>query len=202
MGDFRLRMTTVAAVVTLVPVLVCGCGLGVQAPTRTPRPVDTVTPPATETPASTRTALPFPTPTDTPIPTLTPTDTPSPTSLPSPVPTQPDGITRPQLTAPPLGQTFESPITFEWEGSLAAEQAYRVTAYLAGTDYVIESDLLTVPTWSVDIPLDYIGEWRWSVSVIQGDQVIATSDEWMFWLFGYGCFPSPTPEGPMPPPPG
>jgi len=135
-------------------------------PTPTPSPLPTTT--ATRTPAPTSTDP----PTDTPTPTSTRMPT-TPTPIPQPV--------APQLLAP-LGGELQSPITFEWSGSLGAGQTYQVTAYHTGSGHALQSDLLTIQTWTVALPGDQIGEWRWSVAVIQGGIAATTSSEGMFWF--------------------
>ena len=73
-------------------------------------------------------------------------------------------------------------MVFAWKGSLNAGQTYQVTAHLQGTDFALQSGLLTTTSWQVDIPAERFGEWRWTVSVIQGGQAVATSAEGMFWF--------------------
>lgn len=138
---------------------------------KTATPSPSPSPRATATPSPTRTLPPTdtPAPTDTPTPT-TPADTPVPQAV------------APQLLAPAQGGEFKSPVTFEWSGSLGAGQAYQVTAYNSGSNYTIQSELLTTQNWTASLPGDQVGEWRWSVSVIQGGVAVATSTEGMFWF--------------------
>jgi len=136
-------------------------------PISSPPPTDTATRPPISTPTQP--------PTDTPAPTDTPTRVPPTwTSAPQAIPPQP--------LAPAQGGEFQSPITFEWSGSLGAGQTYQITAYHSGSGYALQSDLLTTQTWTINLPGDRIGEWRWSVAVIQGGIAATTSSEGMFWF--------------------
>ena len=135
------------------------------------------------------TVLPTATPTLTLTPTVTvvPTDTPTPTSTPTCTPTPvlstpiPQAV-QPELASPAQGKEYNNPITFEWSGVLSAGQAYQVTAYHPGSDYTVQSELLTTPEWSVNLPPERYGEWRWTVSVLQSGVTVTTSAEWMFWF--------------------
>ena len=133
-------------------------------------------------PSTTPTAAPSPTTTSspTPLPTPTSTPTPSPTATSTPPP-----ATAPEPVAPALGRTYRNPITFEWRGSLSTSRTYRVTAWHVGSGYVIQSGLLTDQGWIVDLPAERYGEWRWTVSVTQGERAMATSPEWSFWFDPY-----------------
>ncbi len=141
---------------------------------------------ASETPmpptaSPTRTATPTPTtaPTATATrrPTATSTPTPSPTATATPLP-----VTTPQLVAPVAGGTYGNPIAFEWRGSLSGDQAYLVTARHVESGYVVRSELLTEPGWTVDLPAEQYGLWRWTVSVTQGGRTAASPPEWSFWF--------------------
>jgi hypothetical protein len=155
-------------------------------PTRTPSP-----PPTVATPSATPTSTAPPTPTRTP--TLAATATPV-----------PPRATVPEPLAPSQGGTYQNPIAFQWRGSLSAGQSYRVTARHLESGHVIQSELLTDQSWTVDLPPERYAEWRWTVSVVQGGREVATSSEWMLWF-------NPRPggddggggggEGPTPPPP-
>ncbi len=181
--------------------------------TYTPTPTCTFTPTATDTPAATNT------PTLTPTPTVTPTHTPTPTVpiatatptftlTPTATPTVPIATATPtytptptasplKLKAPVEGGTCRNPVTFEWSGSLRSDQAYRVTARHPGSEYSNESELLTDPNWEFNLPGEKYGEWRWTVSVVQEGETVATSPEWTFWFQPGGDTPTPT-EGPPP----
>jgi predicted Ser/Thr protein kinase len=143
--------------------------------------------PATPTVSPTRTATPTPTtaPTATATrrPTATSTPTASPTATATPLP-----VTTPQLVAPVAGGTFGNPFVFEWRGSLSGGQAYLVTARHVDSGYVVQSESLTVPNWTVYLPVERYGAWRWTVSVTQGGQTVASSPEWSFW---YNPYPPP-----------
>jgi hypothetical protein len=142
--------------------------------TDTPTRVDTVEAKPTPTPTSTDT--PTPTPTSKPVPTLTRRPTPTSLSSPPPLPV------RPELAAPALGSLQANPIALQWIGELGAGQGYQVTAYHTESGYTIQSDLLTVQTWTVDLPAERFGEWRWHVSVVSDGSSLATSSEGMFWF--------------------
>ncbi len=176
--------TTVPAVVTEV-----------AAPTATWTPVPpTATSPASPTPTSTPTSGPTSAggtatpkgtapsePTESPVPTATPTTS-------SPPPTTAPSATTPQLVSPGQGGSYQSPITFQWRGSLQTDQAYQVTAYHVGSGDMIQSALLTSQDWTAELPAERVGEWRWEVAVVQEQSRVATSSEGMFWFdpFPYG----------------
>ena len=137
----------------------------------------------TLTPTPTSTNTPTPTSTPTPTPTRTPTETPRPTPTVTPSPANTATPTAPplELVAPAYGDTYKA-VSFQWRGSLSAGQAYQVTARHFESGYTIQSGLLTDQSWTADLPSDKFGEWRWTVSVVQGGRTMATSSEWMFWF--------------------
>jgi len=69
--------------------------------------------------------------------------------------------------------------------------------------------------WSVSLPAEQFGEWRWRVRVVQANQIVAESAEIHFWLIPPGgdnpppptsTISTPTPKPPIsplaiPPPP-
>jgi hypothetical protein len=153
----------------------------------------TDTPTSTSTPTATSTSMPTDTSTPTGIPTPTDTPTPKPTSTLEPTPTSPTETPRPTSvpTAPTLmlpehGREYRNPITFEWHGSLSAGQAYRVTVRHVGSGYVLQSELLTGQSWTASLPAEHFGEYRWTVSVVQGGKEVVTSTEGMFWFNPHG----------------
>ncbi len=152
-------------------------------PTSTPRVTATDEP--TDTPAATAT----PTPTRTPRPTATEGSTP-PTATPAP------SATTPQLVAPVQGSSYKNPVTFQWSGALGASQAYQVTARHTSSGEVIQSGSLSGETWTTDVPGSRVGEWVWSVSVVQGGSAVTTSSDGMFY-FDPSLGPTPEP-GPQP----
>jgi len=108
----------------------------------------------------------------------------------------------PELVSPAQGEKRKNPVTFQWQGSLNAGEAYQVTLYHPKSDYTIQSELLTVQEWSIDLPGDRYGEWRWTVSVVSQEKVVAFSSEWMFWFDpSPGGGPKPTEGPPTVPPP-
>ena len=102
--------------------------------------------------------------------------------------------------APSYGGEFKSPITFEWGGTLGTGQAYQVIAYHLESRHRLQSGPLTSSTWTADLPGDKYGEWRWTVSVMQGQNAVATSPEQMFWFQPFGAPGSKEkPSGPTEP---
>jgi hypothetical protein len=163
-------------------------------PTQAPSPTLTAA-----TPSSTPTQTPSPTPI---VTTSTATSTSPPTSTPTPSPTvtapartQAPRIAQPEPLEPLLGRDYKNPVTFRWSGSLGWQQAYQVTAYHLVSGDSVQSELLTTPEWSIDLPAERFGEWRWSVSVIGFGRILSTSPEWMFWFD-----PIPGPRNPRPTP--
>jgi serine/threonine-protein kinase len=157
-------------------------------PTATVPPTATATlaPSATPAPTATsavRTSTPLPTSTPTPEPVATDTPVP-PTATPKPTvgATRAPAAVSPELTSPQQGSETGNPITFEWSGSLGGGQSYQVTARHIGTDYVIQSELLTGQSWAADLPAENFGEWRWTVSVVRSGEAAAISAEGMFWF--------------------
>jgi serine/threonine-protein kinase len=172
MGTARTAVATPTNLATVTATAVPIVPASPVLPSTTPVVAPSYT--ATPTPAASSTSSP------TPLPTLTSTPTPSPTATPTPPP-----ATAPEPVAPALGRTYGNPITFEWRGSLSAGRTYLVTARHVGSGYVIQSGLLTDQGWTVDLPVERYGEWRWTVSVTQGERAMATSPEWSFWFDPY-----------------
>jgi len=146
-------------------------------PEATPTVIATVAP--SPTPTDIPTIAPSPTlmPTRTPPPTRTPTQTPHPTPTTTRVPT-----TIPKLKFPEQGQTYQSPITFQWEGRLGPGQTYLVRAWHPESGFSLQSPPLYTASWTVDLPGEKFGEWRWNVSVLTGSSMIVASAEGMFWF--------------------
>jgi hypothetical protein len=140
--------------------------------------------PATPTAPPTRTATPTPTVAPTATATRRPTATSTPTASPTATAT-PLRVTAPELVAPVAGGTYGNPIAFEWRGSLSGGQAYLVTVRHVESGYVVQSELLTGPGWTVYLPVERYGLWRWTVSVTQGGRAMASSPEWSFWFDPY-----------------
>jgi hypothetical protein len=196
LGSVPLWALGVLAVVVLV-IGVGGMraiqGSGAFAPAE-PTSTATVRPTVTATPAPSATPLPTATSevrTSTPLPTAVPSSTPAatetaepPTATPKPTAgaTLAPAVVTPEPASPGQGTESGNPITFRWAGSLGRGQSYRVTARHVGSSYVIQSGLLTEQSWVVDLPSEHFGEWRWTVSVVRSDTVVATSAEGMFWF--------------------
>ena len=176
-----------------------------QPPTHRPKstPVPTLAAAPTSTTAVANTSVPAPTDTAV-VPTRTPeatstrgaTDTP----VPTPTDTTPVTATRveastatpassgavPVLVSPAQGGTYQGPLTLQWQGSLRAGQAYQATVRHTESGHVIQSGSLTDQRWTVGLPAEKPGDWRWYVSVIQGGNEMSTSAEGMFWFNPHG----------------
>jgi hypothetical protein len=168
----------------------------------TPRPTSTLTPsmePSTATPSQTpmveaaTETVPSQTPTrvtpsltstSTPTPTETATETitPSPTETPTVTASATPEIVQPMILTPLLGREYQNPITFEWRGRLNPGQAYEITAYHLDSGAFIRSYLIEDTEWTVDLPAERVGEWRWWVSVMAYGNRLASSPESMFWF--------------------
>jgi len=101
--------------------------------------------------------------------------------MPTPTATQ-QASTTPVLTFPEQGQTYKSPITFQWQGALRSGQTYLVRVWHVNSGTTIQSSPLSTTSWTADLPGDKYGDWRWKVSVLQGNSVVAASTEGMFWF--------------------
>ncbi len=206
-------------------------GSGSLMPKALPTATATFTPTATAMPTATSTSPPTPTSTSspTPSPTLMPTSTPVSvtassllTATPTLAPTRPtpaptvvteevaqSELTAPTLTFPGQGQTYKSPITFQWQGTLGEGQVYVVRLWHHESGFSLSPPAVSGQALSVDLPAERYGEWRWTVSVLQGDSVLATSEEGMFWFDpslgqrGDSATPPPSQTSPLrtPPPP-
>jgi hypothetical protein len=137
----------------------------------TPTPTNTNTPVPTDTPTATPTDTPTATPTDTP--TATPTDTP--TATPTPVPEPPT------LLAPVPGGKMRA-VVLRWAGELRGDQFFRVRLQHLKNHQVWQSGALTAPCWDAMLPVEWYGGWRWQVQIVQGDTVLAQSEEWDLWF--------------------
>ena len=123
-------------------------------PSNTPTQAATNTATATIQPTNTHTATPRPTATSTV--TLTPTATA--TNIPVP-------ILPPQLISPTHG-IYQSPITFEWQGTPGA--SYQVTLRHVDSNTVHTSDWISGSSWTFDLPSEQFGNWEWFVTVRNG----------------------------------
>ena len=161
---------------------------GATTPTPTPSPSPTETTPPTATSSPTDTVEPTATHTEEAGPTSTPRQTEAaaiattaPTTGPTATP-RPVAPAAPTLVAPQRNTTLQSPVTFQWEGQLYANQTFLVTGRNTRTGYTHQSPPLQTTSWTTDLPGTAYGEWKWTVSVIQGEQTIAVSDESTFWF--------------------
>jgi eukaryotic-like serine/threonine-protein kinase len=181
------------AIAIILLLLAIGCaGLSsivipplIAPPTPTLTPTATASPSATPTPTATVTPSPTPTPTTTPTPTVTATVTLTPTPSMTSTRTTPSAspvprAAPPQLQSPLSGQWVGNPVQFTWTGSLNAGQTYKVIARHVETGGFIESDLLTSPNWSTNLPTDKAGEWRWRIFVIMNNNELVASPEQEF----------------------
>jgi hypothetical protein len=170
------------------------------APSETP-PRDTVTPlPTALQPTSTaRATTPASTPTSSPTvvprtqtPATSPTWTPS--AFPSETPFQ--IVTNPVPISPLPGREYKNPVTFSWDGTLYAGQSFRVLVRHVVSGDFVESAALTSHDWTVDLPAQMFGEWRWDVAVVDATGTVASSPEQTFWFNPLPGTrrPSPTPS--------
>ncbi len=151
---------------------------------------------------------PTPIPTSTAKPTGGPDATEEATVTPTPVadqdtPTPPPPVTEIVLLAPSNGQgDVRNPVVFRWRGGLAPNQRYQVTAAHADGSASKTSELLTEATWTVHLPAEKHGEWRWFVNVVEGSganyATRHTSDTWMFWFVPMPGGAPPDEPGPQP----
>lgn len=123
-------------------------------PSNTPTQTATNTATATIQPTNTHTATPRPTATSTV--TLTPTATATNTPVP---------ILPPRLISPTHG-IYQSPITFEWQGTPGA--SYQVTLRHVDSNTVHTSDWISGSSWTFDLPSEQFGNWEWYVTVRNG----------------------------------
>ncbi|MGC9398148.1 MAG: serine/threonine-protein kinase [Anaerolineae bacterium] len=121
--------------------------------------------------------------TRTPPPTRRPTSTPRPTSTrPAAPPAYSSNAVQPVLLSPQQDSTQKNPLIFQWEGELGPGQAYVVKGINTRTQYEISSPPLSTTAWRTEVPAEAFGEWRWSVSVVQNETVLSTSEEGKFWF--------------------
>jgi len=144
-------------------------------------------------------------PTPSPSPTIVVTETPSQTmttdiATVTPIATQrPVTPPAPVLLSPAQGDTHQSPVTFQWQGTLYDNQTYVVRAWNTRTGYSVQSAALTSRSWVVDLPAEAYGEWKWQVRVVQSGNVLVTSQEGMFWFDPFpGSSPISTPPSSRP----
>jgi hypothetical protein len=168
------------------------------APTSTPIPAQAATPAPVAVIIPTPTHTPTPTPTDTPTPTptntSTPTNTPTPTPTSTPTPTPKPVIVEPTLLDPAQGDRTRAAI-LRWTGELGTGQSFIVCLQNMGNNQIWESGALTTHCWDAMLPAEWYGGWKWQVRVMQGDYILAQSQEWIFWYdpFPSIALPHPTP---------
>lgn len=150
----------------VVALLIRGAGTPVILPTATPT--------ASPTPKPTIAVVPTNTPMSTEVPVVTEGPTP-------PLPPSPQ-VLPPERIAPQEGREYSNPIVFQWSSSSGPGHAYQVTAYHRESGHQIQSGVLMDDQWTTSLPADRFGEWRWTVSVIRGGSIEATSSESMFWF--------------------
>lgn len=164
-------------------------------------------------PTATLTATLFLSPTQTsPIPTSAPTQTPTVAATSTPVmtvtlPSQPTRtpaieISPPWLISPPGAWTTRaSRLTFRWGGELPdSNYGFRVSLYHGNNEYT--SPILDGTQWTVDLPRDArdaVGEWRWSVAIVQRGETQDVTARSGAWTFYYSPFGGPSPStSPLP----
>ena len=156
-------------------------------PTSTITPLSSQTPPAVA-PALTATSA-APTPTSSQLLMFTTTATPTPSATPNPTvtPTPKPLVTpsAPRLISPAgAGWTCSARQTLQWEGRLPdSSYGFRATLRHIERDLSYVSPILNNTQWTVDVPGDAAGEWRWSVAVVRrgSNQDLTHSDEWTFY---------------------
>jgi serine/threonine protein kinase len=196
----------IGGIIILLALLV-GLLLSVRSLRGQSTPVPTATVKATVAPSSTPVS-PIPTSTQTQTPTIAATSTPVMTATVPSQPTQTPAaeveveVAAPWLISPPGAWTTKaSRLTFRWGGELPdSSYGFRVSLYHGSNEYT--SPILDGTQWTVDLPgdaRDAVGEWRWSVAIVQRDEaqdVAARSDAWTFY---YNPFGGPSPStSPLP----
>jgi hypothetical protein len=88
----------------------------------------------------------------------------------------------PTLLAPQSGYRYPNPITFCWDGPLNEGEAFQVTVWHVKSGQQVQTSPMTEREWTYGLHKDLVGEWRWVVWVVKEEQVLATSEEWFFWL--------------------
>lgn len=199
------RVVGVGALVGLVAGGVLIAQLVTARRTGTPEPTAMQTRVAVETPSPSPTATALPTQatiaaTTIPSPSLLPTARPTATEVPVstvpatrlPLPTPLPAISAPTLSEPPGAASVKSPdITLRWIGQLPNnDYGFRVTLYHKDGAQAYGSPILGNEAWTVHLPgsepaIEAIGEWRWSVTVVQRAApglALARSDEWTFYF--------------------
>jgi hypothetical protein len=81
-----------------------------------------------------------------------------------------------------LGAKYPNPITFRWDGPLNEGEAFQVTVWHVESSKRVQTSPMTEHEWTYGLHKDLVGEWRWVVWVVKDGQVLATSEEWFFWL--------------------
>lgn len=174
-------------------------------PTLTPTSAPSATATSTETPTPTATATftapPEPTPWATPGATAAPVE-PTPTPTIDPAPVHSAELTVPVLLWPVPGRELANPVTFRWQGRLRPGEAYQVTLRHGESGQRIQTGPMSELEWTYALPKERVGAWWWSVWLVRGDQVLAVSPEWLFWLNphqGPGPQPTAAPQETLPP---
>jgi hypothetical protein len=105
-------------------------------------------------------------------------------------------VTNPLPISPLPGREYKNPVTFSWDGMLYAGQSYRVLVRHVVSGDFVESVALTSQNWTVDLPAQRFGEWRWDVAVVDANGIVASSPEQPFWFNPLPGTrrPSPTPS--------
>jgi len=210
------KRLAVLGVLLVVLLLVIG-GLGRIVVNNLPSPTPSVTPGhtapaptigttatlrATSTDApQTSTPVPVGVATSTPLPTLTPTLTPRPATpdLGGTVSTETPGVSTLQLLSPDRGLSFKNPVHFSWQGPLRMGQQYQLVLRHEETRYEATYPVGDGVWLDIDLPAEKVGQWLWSVRIIEGDRVIVESEQWHFYLVPLDvstAAPTPSPNAP------
>jgi hypothetical protein len=86
------------------------------------------------------------------------------------------------LLEPQSGVTYPNPITFRWSGTLSEGESFQVTAWHVKSGEQVQTSPMAELEWVHSLHKDLVGEWRWVVWVVKDGNVLATSEEWFFWL--------------------
>ncbi len=153
-------------------------------PTREPTPIPVAAITSTPTNTPTPTSTPTPSPTNTPTPTPKNTPIPIPTDTPTPTPTP---LTTSPILLHPMAGVRTRAAVLRWTGELRPGQSFLVRLQHLGSNQIWTSGALTTSCWDATLPVEWYGGWRWQVQIVQGDTVVAQSDEQDFW---FDPFPS------------
>jgi hypothetical protein len=85
-------------------------------------------------------------------------------------------------------------VIFRWQAQLGPLQFYIVRLRHPESGWARESGALIGNCWDTTLPGNQFGEWRWRVLIVEGNRVVAQSEERHFWLDPFSHDPLPTPR--------